>query len=146
MTTSASVAGTNVSIMGSTVTMNGSISAPGGTVSFVGLPTVGGNLNIDSSGNVSIGSGILNLGNGGSLVIGGGVVNLVPNCSGCVVFPGAGGLVLVSPVPEPGTYILLLMGLICLIGFQRIVSRREKHNILNAQSPYEFIWGGTSVA
>jgi hypothetical protein len=63
-----------------------------------------------------------------------------------VVFPGAGGLVLVSPVPEPGTYILLLMGLICLIGFQRIVSRREKHNILNAQSPYEFIWGGTSVA
>jgi|CXWL01.1.fsa_nt_gi hypothetical protein len=138
MTPSVSLSGANVSIVGSTVSMNGNISVPrgtlGGTVSFVGLPPAdanlnigaGGNLSIDSGGNVSIGSGSLNLGNGGSLVIGGGIVNLVPNWSGSVVFPGAGGLVLVSPVPEPGTYILLLMGFICLIGFQRIVSHREK--------------------
>jgi hypothetical protein len=96
-------------------------------------------LNIGSSGNVSNGSGNLNLGNGGSLVIGGGVVNLVPDWTGSVVSPGAGGLVLVSPVPEPTTYILLLMGLVCLIGFQRIVSRREKHSMLNVPSLYEFI-------
>jgi hypothetical protein len=92
---------------------------------------------LNIGGNVSIGGGSLNLGNGGSLVFGGGAVSLVPDLT-VRISPGAGGNILISPVPEPSIYVSLLMGFICLIGFQRIVSRREKHSILKVH-PCEFI-------
>jgi hypothetical protein len=76
--------------------------------------------------NLAVGANI-NITPGGTLLVGGGG-NVIP-----------GGSTVISPVPEPSTYILLLMGFICLIGFQRIVSSREEHSILKVQSLFGFI-------
>lgn len=131
MTPSVSISAvSNVSISANTIALNGTIAAPGGAISIVSFSSVfgsapsisGGNLSLGSSG--ILGGGNLSLGNGGTLLIGGGI-NLVPNQFMGSVVPG--GTLSITPVPEPSSYITLLVGLLCFAGFQRM-SRHKKSN------------------
>lgn len=153
MTPSALISATNTSISAPTITMNGVLAAPGVTLSTaspfsVPSATLSGATLSTSSGSLILGRNItsvyslaspppppifpisnalvdvttsLNPGGGGTLTISGTGGTLVNTASGGVLT----GTTLISPVPEPGSYLTLLLGLLCLAGLQ--LAPRARH-------------------